>query len=90
MLPENALVMKEEIVPKLVKEALTNGTVMRTASSHPSPLTASENGATIEERIRLRVFQLYEQCGFQAGLDLADWLQAERELLAAPKYRPLG
>jgi hypothetical protein len=39
----------------------------------------------IEERIRRRAYELYEQRGRVDGLALDDWLQAEREILRAPK-----
>lgn len=73
----------KQVVRKVVKQPPTTGSVMQTANSHTAPITA-DNGDTIEERIRRRAYQLYEQRGCQAGLDLADWLQAERELVAAP------
>jgi len=38
----------------------------------------------IEERIRLRAYELYEQRGKQNGSALADWLQAESELAELP------
>ena len=34
----------------------------------------------VEERIRLRAYQLYEQRGRLEGHDLEDWLQAEAEI----------
>jgi Protein of unknown function (DUF2934) len=43
--------------------------------------TAQSSG--IEERIRRRAYELYEQRGRTDGLALDDWLQAERELLRA-------
>jgi len=41
----------------------------------------------IEERIRQRSFELYEQRGRVDGYALDDWLQAEREILGAHKHR---
>jgi hypothetical protein len=41
----------------------------------------------IEERIRLRAYELYEQRGKRDGCALADWLQAEAELMAWPSLR---
>ena len=35
------------------------------------------------ERISRRAYQLYEQRGRQEGRDLEDWLNAERQLVAA-------
>lgn len=35
----------------------------------------------LEERIRRRAHEIYEQRGGQPGSDLDDWLQAEKEIL---------
>jgi hypothetical protein len=35
----------------------------------------------IQERIRVRAYELYEQRGKVEGHDLEDWLQAEQEIL---------
>ena len=34
----------------------------------------------LEERIRRRAYEIYVQRGNQAGSDLDDWLQAEKEI----------
>jgi regulation of enolase protein 1 (concanavalin A-like superfamily) len=39
----------------------------------------------LEERIRFRAFQLYDQRGGIIGHDLDDWLEAEREVMASSK-----
>lgn len=39
----------------------------------------------IEERIRRRAYQLYEQRGRVDGLALHDWLKAEGEILGVQK-----
>jgi hypothetical protein len=39
----------------------------------------------IEEKIRLRAYQLYEARGRQDGHDLDDWLQAEAETLGSQR-----
>jgi len=41
----------------------------------------------IEERIRRRAYQLYEERGKVDGFALDDWLLAERELLGAGRPR---
>jgi hypothetical protein len=41
----------------------------------------------IEERVRERAYQLYEERGRIDGFALDDWLQAEREILGAQKQR---
>ena len=40
-----------------------------------------------QEHIRRRAFEIYEQRGRQDGLDLEDWLQAEREVVTASHSR---
>jgi hypothetical protein len=41
----------------------------------------------IEERIRRRAYELYDQRGRVDGFDLDDWLRAEREIFGAQKQR---
>ena len=43
------------------------------------------HSSAIEERIRRRSYELYEQRGRVDGFALDDWLQAEREILGAQK-----
>ena len=43
--------------------------------------------SAIEERIRKRAYQLYEERGSYDGFALDDWLRAEREILGAQKQR---
>ena len=50
-----------------------------------SPKPAQPND--IEESIRRRAYELYEQRGRIEGFALDDWLQAEREILGAQKQR---
>ena len=38
---------------------------------------------SLEERIRLRAYELYVQRGSQSGSELDDWLQAEEEIRRA-------
>ena len=47
----------------------------------------SNHSEEIEGRIRERAYQLHEKRGGAHGSDLEDWLQAEKEILAAPKAR---
>lgn len=48
-------------------------------------LTASHSDSMVnvlfQEQISLRAYQLYASRGYVDGLDLQDWLQAEREVL---------
>ena len=50
-----------------------------------SPKPAQPND--IEECIRRRAFELYEQRGRIDGFALDDWLQAEREILGVQNKR---
>jgi Protein of unknown function (DUF2934) len=50
-----------------------------------SPKPAQPND--IEESIRRRAYELYEQRGRIEGFALDDWLQAEREILGVQKQR---
>ena len=43
-------------------------------------LPKTDNGGELQDQIRARAFQLYEQRGKDEGHDLDDWLQAEAEL----------
>ena len=40
--------------------------------------------AELHQRISRRAYELAEQRGFAPGNEIADWLRAEREVLAAP------
>jgi Protein of unknown function (DUF2934) len=49
------------------------------SSSESQPQTASE--APTREEIELRAYQIYVEHDGAHGLDVEDWLQAERELV---------
>ena len=55
----------------------------------PVPIKANlqktDGGSELQEQIRTRAFQLYEQRGRNDGGDLDDWLQAESELSQVQK-----
>ena len=56
---------------------------MKYSSNPPSSIrTATQNEITpeLEQRIRLRAYEIFEQNGRQDGHDWDDWLQAEAEL----------
>ena len=42
-------------------------------------LQETEDGGELQNQIRARAYQLYEQRGREDGHDLDDWLQAEAE-----------
>lgn len=43
-------------------------------------LQETDGGGELQDQIRARAFQFYEQRGRDDGHDLDDWLQAEAEL----------
>jgi hypothetical protein len=52
----------------------------------PAPARAKETPIEVlplEESIRRRAYELYVERGHQSGSELADWLQAEEEILRA-------
>jgi len=57
---------------------------MKTTPKTPMPIRPSvqttESSIDLQEQIRLRAYQLYDQRGREHGLDLDDWLQAESEV----------
>ena len=48
-------------------------------------LQKTDGGGELQDQIRARAFQLYEQRGRDDGHDLDDWLQAEAELSQVDK-----
>ena len=48
-------------------------------------LPKTEGSSELQDRIRARAFQLYEQRGSHEGRDVDDWLQAEVELSPVDK-----
>ena len=55
--------------------------------SATSPAPNRTSPTDIEERIRRRAYEIYEQRGRIEGLDLDDWLQAEAEVMGAIQPR---
>ncbi len=49
------------------------------------PTSKIPDPAALEERIRLRAYELYEARGREDGHDLDDWLQAEADFLGTKK-----
>ena len=50
------------------------------STSDPTPIDTGLRKPELEEQIRARAYDVYEQHGRQKGHDLDDWLQAEAEL----------
>jgi len=59
------------------------------SKSRKRPSSDPSYSSDIEERIRRRAYDLYEQHGRVDGLALDDWLQAEREIVGAQKQRKI-
>ena len=55
--------------------------------SAKSPASKSTSPSEVEQRVRRRAYEIYEQRGRMDGLDLDDWLQAETEIMAAIQPR---
>ena len=55
--------------------------------SAKSSVPSSTNPTDIDERIRRRAYEIYEQRDRIDGLDLDDWLQAESEIMGAIQPR---
>ena len=65
----------------------TKRTAVRSAA-RVGPKSTTKSGAPryTEDQIRERAYYIYMARGGEAGDPLEDWLQAERELGAAPSY----
>lgn len=50
------------------------------ATQHARSLLATEPDQNLEEEIRRRAYELYEERGRDDGHDLEDWLRAEAEI----------
>jgi Protein of unknown function (DUF2934) len=54
---------------------------MKTPPQVPTPIRpTTESTGDLQEQIRLRAYQLYNQRGREDGHDVSDWLQAESEV----------
>jgi Protein of unknown function (DUF2934) len=43
----------------------------------------NDSNVDLQEAVRRRAYQIYEERGTEAGSEMGDWLQAEAELLDA-------
>lgn len=55
-------------------------TIIRMKRSQSGEELTLERGHQVQDQIRRRAFELYEQRGHVAGHELEDWLQAEAEV----------
>jgi Protein of unknown function (DUF2934) len=60
--------------------------IVKSRSRQPRA-TKTAQSTDIEDRIRHRAYQLYEERGTVDGFALDDWLQAEAEVLRAQQQR---
>ena len=58
------------------------------STSH-KPKTRRAERAELQEQIRSRAYEIYEQRNRTEGHDLDDWLQAEAELTGTKTQQPL-
>jgi Protein of unknown function (DUF2934) len=70
----------------------TNKQVITMPESGSVPLLrktspANSSSADLEPKIRERAYQLYQDRGRAPGLDIEDWLNAEREILARQSHQ---
>ena len=57
----------------------------RRSTSDPTPIKSEVQTTELDERIRRRAYDLYEQRGRLDGHDVDDWLQAEAEMSQTSK-----
>jgi Protein of unknown function (DUF2934) len=68
-----------------VKTSGNGGTSRKQVATMPAPgpveVKRSAPSTNLEEQIRIRAYQLYEERGYTPGHENEDWLVAEREIL---------
>ncbi len=57
-------------------------------TQHSEPAVNKTDVSMLDEQIRQRAHQLYEERGREDGHDREDWLQAEAEILAGYRQNP--
>ena len=67
---------KPQTTPRSKRPTARKGSV-------PAASNAKAQDSALYKRITQRAYELYEQRGRQAGYELEDWLQAEREIRSA-------
>ena len=55
------------------------------STSDPTPIDTGLGSPELEEQIRARAYEIYEQRGRDEAHDIDDWLQAEAELRGKTK-----
>ena len=72
---------KPQITPRSKRPTARKGSV-------PDAGNAKAQDSALYKRITQRAYELYEQRGRQAGYELDDWLQAEREICSTAAKLP--
>ena len=54
----------------------------------PSATSALTEPKTVDDQIRLRAYELYEERGREDGHELEDWLRAEEEIQEMQAWSP--
>ena len=72
---------KPQITPRSKRPTARKGSV-------PAAGNAKAQESALYKQIAQRAYELYEQHGRQAGYELEDWLQAEREIRSAAAKTP--
>ena len=72
-------------MPRIAKKAISNVASIESGSkARPEPEkispAGSQNVASLEERIRARAYELYQERGYLDGSADQDWQRAEEEL----------
>jgi hypothetical protein len=70
--------------PSANSATMVETAMSRTVHTDPTVDPAAAFAADLYQKISRRAYELAEQRGFSPGNELADWLRAEREVLAAP------
>jgi len=52
------------------------------AESAAAPATNGRNAANLQDEIRRRAYELYEERGCEPGHEVEDWFEAERQVMA--------
>jgi DUF2934 family protein len=65
--------LKESVTMKVNRSATTTGQTSTTVA-------VMKSGSELQDEIRRRAYELYEQRGSNDGHELRDWLQAESEV----------
>jgi len=60
---------------------------MKSISDPPPIKPTSQQPAELEDEVRRRAYELYEQRGRVDGYELDDWLQAEAEVLSVKSWK---